>query len=177
MLRSLNSKHHLIHIMSSSPLPEIPALGYLCDVPPEHRAFLTGYGTFVRTKEGERLITEGQPQDSLYLVLSGTLHVTSNVDGRAVLLASLKEGETLGEINIFDPTKASANVTSRGDCLIWKLTRQDLDSIFEADPLVANLVLKGLLKQVSSRVRAMNEKLLRNEKEVFFDFWSADDPE
>ena len=161
--------------MSSSPLPEIPAIGYLTDMPQEHRAFLTGYGTFVRTTEGERLITQGDAQDALYLVLNGTLHVTSNVDGRAVLLAALKEGETLGEINIFDPTSASANVTAREACLIWKLTRDDLESIFEADPVVANLLLKGLLKQVSGRVRAMNEKLLRNEKEVFFDFWSADD--
>ena len=163
--------------MSSSPLPEIPALGYLSEVPQEHRAFLTGYGTFVRTTEGQRLITEGEPQDALYLILKGILHVTSNVDGRAVLLASINEGDTLGEINIFDPAKASANVTSRGECLIWKLTRDDLESIFEADAQVANLVLKGLLTQVSARVRSMNEKLLRNEKEVFFDFWSADDAE
>ncbi|MDX1679261.1 MAG: cyclic nucleotide-binding domain-containing protein [Akkermansiaceae bacterium] len=163
--------------MSSSPLPEIPALGYLADVPQEHRAFLTGYGTFVRPTDGERIITEGDSQDSLYLVLKGTLHVTSNADGRAVLLASLKEGETLGEINIFDPTAASANVTSIGECLIWKLTREDLESIFDADPLVANLVLKGILKQVSRRVRRMNEKLLANEKEVFFDFWAEQSSE
>ena len=163
--------------MSSSPLPEMPALGYLSEIPQEHRAFLTGYGTFVRTTDGQRLITQGDAQDSLYLVLNGTLHVTSNVDGRAVLLASLKEGETLGEINIFDPPRASANVTSIGECLIWKLTRDDLDSIFSADPEVANFVLRGLLKQVSSRVREMNDKLLRSEKEVFFAFWSAEESE
>lgn len=161
--------------MDSSPLPEIPALGYLAEMPQDHRAFLTGYGTFVRTTEGQRLITQGDSQDALYLVLNGTLHVTSNTEGRAVLLATLNEGETLGEINIFDPITASANVTSVGECLIWKLTRDDLDSIFNADPVVGNLVLKGLLKQVSGRVRRMNKKLLANEKEVFFDFWSVDD--
>lgn len=161
--------------MTSSPLPEIPALGYLADAPLEHREFLTGFGKFVRTNDGQRLITEGDPQDTLYLVLSGTLHVTSNVDGRAVLLASLKKGDTIGEINLFDPIAASANVTSIGEALIWSLSRSELDSMFEADPTVGISVLKGLLKQVSARIRRMNDKLLTNEKEVFFDFWTQQD--
>ena len=160
--------------MDSSPLPEIPAIGYLSEVEQEHRAFLTGFGKFVRTTDGQRLITEGEKQDTLYLVLSGKLHVTSAVDGRAVLLANLGEGETLGEINLFDPQKASANVTSMGECLIWSLSRDEMEGLFAADPVAGVAVLKGLLKQVSARIRTMNEKLLTNEKEVFFDFWSAD---
>jgi len=161
-------------LMDSSPLPEIPAVGYLAEVPQEHRQFLTGYGKFVRTTEGERLITEGDKQDTLYLILKGTLHVTSNVEGRAVLLASLKDGDTIGEINIFDPTRASANVTSMGECLIWRLTREELEGLFEADPTVGVFVLKGLMKQLSARIRRMNEKLITSEKEVFFDFWNTE---
>jgi CRP-like cAMP-binding protein len=157
--------------MNSSPLPEIPAIGYLADVSQEHREFLIGFGKFIRTTPGQRLITEGEAQETLYLILSGTLHVTTNADKRAVLLASLTKGDTIGEINLFDPMAASANVTSIDHCVIWSLTRAELESLFEADPVAGIALMKGLLKQVSSRIRRMNDKLLTSEKEVFFDFW------
>lgn len=164
----------VIHLltMQSSPLPEIPAIGYLSEVAGEHREFLTGYGKFVRTADGQKIITQGDKQDTLYLVLSGKLHVTSNVEGRTVLLAKLSEGNTLGEINLFDPGTASADVTSMGDCLIWSLSRDEIESLFRDDPITGVAVLKGLLKQASSRIRSMNEKLLVHEKEAFFDSWS-----
>lgn len=158
--------------MTSSPLPEIPAIGYLSEVPQTHRAFLAGFGKFIRTTDGQVLITEGQPQDSLYLILSGTLHVTSYIDNRALLIASLVKGGTIGEINLFDPVAASANVVSRGESLVWCITRGELEVFFEADPLAGISVLKGLLKQTSSRIRKMNEKLMAYQNGAFQNFWT-----
>lgn len=162
--------------MNSSPLPEIPAVGYLSDVSQEHRAFLTGFGKFVRPSDGTMLITEGEPQDTLYLILSGTLHVTSEVDGRAVLIAALKNGDSIGEVNLFDPGVASANVISRGASLIWSISRSELECLFEADPQAGISVMKGLLKQTSSRIRRMNQKLMHYEKGAFVNFWTQNEP-
>ncbi len=158
--------------MTSSPLPEIPAIGYLTEVCQEHRQFLTSFGRFVRTEEGTRLIAEGEAQDKLYLVISGTLRVTTNEGSQATLLATLSEGDTIGEINVFDPDTASANVTAVDDGLIWSLTNKELEGLFDADPHAGISVMKGLLKQSAERIRLMNDKLLTNEKEVFFDFWN-----
>jgi CRP/FNR family transcriptional regulator, cyclic AMP receptor protein len=161
--------------VQSSPLHEIPAIGYLSEVPPTHRAFLAGFGKFIRTSDGQLLITEGEPQDSLYLILSGTLHVTTNADNRALLIASLSKGGTIGEINLFDPVAASANVISRGECLIWGITRSELEIFFNADPLAGISVMKGLLKQTSSRIRRMNEKLMTYENGAFLKFWTTNE--
>jgi CRP/FNR family transcriptional regulator, cyclic AMP receptor protein len=158
--------------MNSSTLSEIPAIGYLVDVSEEHRKFLAGFGKFVRLDAGLRLINEGEPQDVLYLILSGTLHVTANADGRSVLLATLTMGDTIGEINLFDPIAASANVTSIKHSLIWSLTRGELETLFQTDPKVGISLMKGILRQVSSRIRGMNDKLITSQKEVFFDFWN-----
>lgn len=158
--------------MNSSPLPEIPALGYLTEVSQEHRAFLTGFGKFIRTTDGQLLIRQGASQDVLYLVLSGTLHITADADGRKVLLTALAAGDSIGEINLFDPGTASADVTSRGDCLIWGISRSELDALFEADPMAGISMMKGLLRQTSAKVRKMNEKLLTIEKNLIHHFWS-----
>lgn len=165
-------QHPTNRIVNSSPLPEIPAIGYLAEVPATHRAFLAGFGKFIRTTDGQVLISEGAPQDALYLILSGTLHVTSNADKRALLIASLAKGGTIGEINLFDPVAASANVISRGECLVWSITRSELEVFFQADPAAGISVLKGLLKQTSARIRRMNEKLMTYEKGGFMNFWT-----
>lgn len=150
--------------MSSSPYPNIPAIGFLSEVSDDDRAFLTGFGKFLRTSVGEQIITEGQAQESLFLILSGTLHVVTNVDGRDVLIAAVSKGDSLGEVNLFDPDSASASVISRGDCLIWTLARSELEGLFAADPAVGNSFMKGLLKQAALRIRKMNEKLMTYEK-------------
>ena len=162
---------------SASPLPELPAVGFLSEVSAEHRAFLTGFGSFSRPSGGETFIQAGSSQDRLSLVLRGPLHVVADAGGRVLLLATVGEGDALGEINLFDPAAASASVVARGDCLIWSMTRGEMDALAAADPEAAMSVMRGLLRQLSSRVRRMNEKLAEAEQKAsLHDLWSPRKP-
>lgn len=159
---------------SSSPLPELPAIGFLADVESSHRAFLASYGRFVRPGSGEFLIEEGKSQNSLYLVLSGMLHVVTNATERPILVAQLGAGDSLGEINIFDPAAASATVIARSECLIWCLSSEELESFYEADPVAGLAFTKGLLKISSKRIRALLAKLVDSQEITsVHSFWKA----
>lgn len=161
----------------ASPLSELPAVGFLAGVSAEHRAFLTSFGRFVRPRNGETFIDAGSPQDALNLVLSGTLHVVANAGDRPMLLATVGEGDSLGEINLFDPATASATVIARSDCLIWSVTREEIDGLIEADTEAGLGVMKGLLQQLSRRVRMMNDKLAAAEQKAsYHDLWSGKRP-
>jgi CRP-like cAMP-binding protein len=138
---------------------ELPAIGFLAEVADEHRAFLATYGRFLRPKQGDVLIQSGADQESLYFILSGTVHIVAECQQRNILLASLKEGESIGETNLFDPAKASATAVCREPRLIWALSRQELDSFLQADSAAGEAVLKGLLCLMARRIRNMNEKL------------------
>lgn len=148
----------------SSCTTELPSLGFLSQVSSEHRSFLACFGKFHRPDAGVVLITEGEQQDSLYMILQGHLHIVSEVEGRQVLIASLGEGDAIGEVNLFDPGNASASVIVRSPSVIWSLTRDELDAFVEADPAVGMAVFRGLLAQVSRRIRSMNEKLAQADK-------------
>lgn len=148
---------------ASSPLPELPDVGFLAEVPADHRAFLTGFGRFLRFHKDDVVIAEGSPQETLCMVLAGTLHVVSTADARQILLASLGEGDSIGEINLFDPAAASATVIARSECLIWSITRSEMDGLVDADLTIGLNVMKGLLSQLSRRLRHMNEKLATSE--------------
>ena len=160
-----------------SPFPpesELPAIGFLAEVSPEHRAFLACFGRFLRPVSDDVLIKEGDSQESLYMILAGTLHITTTADGRPMLLASLGEGDSFGEVNLFDPGTASANAIARSPGLIWALSRDELAAFLEADAVAGVAVLQGLLHQASSRIRNMNEKLADAEQRAsFHHFWTT----
>jgi len=157
-----------------SPESELPAVGFLADVSPEYRAFLACFGRFLRPKSGDVLIKEGDPQESLYMILSGILHIISEGTERQMLLATLGEGDSFGEINLFDPGTASASAVFRSGGLVWVLSRDELKAFLEADPAAGVSVLQGLLHQASSRIRHMNEKLADAEQRAsFHHFWTT----
>ena len=159
---------------SSAPQSELPAIGFLAEVSPEHRSFLSCFGKFLRPESGEVLIEEGASQDSLYIVLAGTLHVVSSTSERPMLLAVFGEGESIGEVNLFDPAAAVATVVARTEGLLWSLNREELDGFLAADPAAGVSVLRGLLKQTAKRIRNMNEKLLTAEqRSQFHNFWTS----
>jgi len=159
---------------SFPPESELPAVGFLADVSSEHRAFLACFGRFLRPSSGDVLIKEGDPQESLYMILAGTLHIISEGADRQMLLATLGEGDCFGEVNLFDPGTASASAVFRSSGLVWALSRDELKAFLEADPAAGVAVLQGLLHQASSRIRHMNEKLADAEQRAsFHHFWTT----
>ena len=159
----------------NTPASELPAIGFLADVSAEHRSFLACFGRFLRPESGDVLITEGERQEALYVILSGSLHIVSAATDREMLLATLGAGDSIGEINLFDPATASATAIFRSSGFVWALSREELDAFQDADPAAAVSVLRGLLRQVSKRIRSMNEKLATAEhKASFHNFWSTE---
>ena len=159
---------------SSNIALELPAVGFLSGVSAEHRGFLACFGKFLRPRSGDILISEGDAQESLYLILSGTLHIVASVDDRPVLLAAFGEGDSIGEINLFDPATASATAIVRSGGVIWSLSRDELNAFLAADPGAAVSVMRGLLRQVAKRIRSMNEKLVTAEQRAsLHNFWTT----
>lgn len=151
----------------------LPALGFLAAITEEHRSFLACYGRYHRPQEGDTVIVEGAAQDSLYVILAGKLHIVTGANSeRPSLLATLGPGESMGEINLFDPGTASASAIARSNALVWSLSRSELDSFLESDPESGMAVLRALLSQMAKRFRVMIEKLaLAEKKSALHEFW------
>ena len=146
--------------------PEIPALGIVADLDEADRGLLSGYGEFLPVHDGNDLITEGDPQDSLYFVISGILHAHSEKDGKRTLIGRIEAGETIGEVSIFDPGPDSANVTAQGFCQVWRANRDDITAFLEAYPQPAGRFLIGIVAEMSRRIRSVNQKLSTAELET-----------
>lgn len=146
--------------------PQLPAMGFLSALSEEDRDILSSFGEFLPVHKDDNLITEGQPQDSLYFVISGLLHVHSNNDGRRVLLGSAKQGDVLGEISVFDPDDASASVTAVEFSQVWRINREMLEDVVNDYPNVGNLLLIRIATQLSRRLRATNKKVIAAQQAI-----------
>ena len=153
--------------MSNAILPE---MGFASDFDIEERTQLGNFGEFISLEEGEFLIQEGDTQDALFMVVSGTFHVQTEVTGRAILLSTLKAGNTVGEINMFDPGQASASVVSKSFAEVWRIDRGRLEQYLEAHPRTAARLLVNVATQLSKRLRKTNEKVAMAREAMFDSF-------
>ncbi|RFC45047.1 MAG: cAMP-dependent protein kinase [Verrucomicrobia bacterium] len=144
--------------MSQTEPPDLPALGFARDLSDDERRQLSAYGDFTAAEDGQAIIVEGRPQDSLSMVVSGTVHVQTEAGGRHVLLSSLRAGDVIGEVNIFDPSEASATVVASGFAVLWSISRSKLDAFMHYHPAASSKVLLSIATTLSKKLRRTNEK-------------------
>jgi len=161
--RAIKPKQKTIQTMTQLTTPEIPKLGIMSTLEEDDRRLLSNYGEFLPIQAEGNVITEGTPQDSLYFVISGLLHVHTLKDGKRTLLARVNPGETIGEVNVFDPGVASANVTAKEFAQVWKAQREDIEQYLDNYPEAGGKLLIELLAEMSRRIRSINEKLSATE--------------
>lgn len=138
----------------------LPAIGILENLPADQCNMLASYGHFRFAGSGETVIREGSPQNSLYLVLSGALHVKRQQAGREILVAHVRTGECFGEVNVFDPSAASATVAAVEPTQLWHIDRDELEAFFAGYPEAAAALLISVASLLSARLRSANAKLV-----------------
>ncbi len=104
-------------------------------------------------RRGERIVTQGQPGDSFFVLVKGRVAVSIlSPEGREVVLNTLTSGDHFGEMALLDDAPRSATVTAAERSDLAVLTRE---AFFEL--LRSNFVLtRALLASFSSRLRHAN---------------------
>jgi CRP/FNR family transcriptional regulator, cyclic AMP receptor protein len=103
-----------------------------------------------RLRDGEVLITECEPADSLILLLEGQLVVSTEALGQ---IARMGVGEIVGEISLVDSAPPSATVTARGDGLALFLDKTMLTQKLEQDEGFGSRFYRALAIFLADRLR------------------------
>jgi CRP/FNR family cyclic AMP-dependent transcriptional regulator len=110
----------------------------------------------IETRKGEVLFSEGEPGDSLYIVLSGKLKVGRRAgDGRQNLIAVMGPSDMVGELSLFDPGPRTATATAVVDTRLARLRKQALRPWLTNRPEIA----EQLLRVLARRLRRTNDAL------------------
>jgi len=97
---------------------------------------------------------------SLYIVLSGLLHVRRHAQGRKVLLGRMGSGSFFGDVSIFDPGPTSAAVVAVEPGRLLEITGDHLRRFTEQRPSAAAALLSGLLELMAKRLRRTDDRLV-----------------
>ncbi len=84
----------------------------------------------------QAIILEGQPPDALYVVVSGSVAVTKEINGEVVQLATLGAGDVFGEMSLLNHEGAVANVTAKTRVHALALPKPVFDELLFTHPSV-----------------------------------------
>ena len=107
---------------------------------------------------GEVVIREGEPGETMYLILKGGVSVIKGEgkeDGQEIELARIGAGDYFGEMALFEDAVRSATIRTAEDSRFLVLHKQEFTEIVREYPQIALHICKAL----SSRIRQLHDKI------------------
>lgn len=104
---------------------------------------------------GEILFRRGDPGDSVFVLLDGTLDILADIGPHRVCLAVLHPYQLVGEIAVFADQPRIATVMARSECRVLRLDRQEMLRIVCANPAVG----WAIIADVGRRLATVNRPL------------------
>lgn len=142
-------------------IPSLPARGIFRSLSDEQRAFLGGQGKFRLLAPGAVLLAQGESRNSLFFVLEGNLEVSYKSSMREVGLGMIKAGESVGEMNVFDPLSASATVKAHDTARVWEIDGDHFRAFLNEFPPVGIQILTEITAILTRRIRRITSKMIR----------------
>ena len=116
--------------------------------------FLQGGGWFetCEYREGESIVTEGEPGDRAYIIERGHCDVFKNVADKRVFIRRLGPGDVFGETAVLTREPRTASVVAATDVTLKLITGDSLNRELDRNPWLAAFV------------RSLSEPLPRNRR-------------
>lgn len=114
----------------------------------------------VELKENERLFSEGDSGDELFIIVTGEIRISKVIGGLGEeALAVLKDGNFFGEMSLVDDVPRSADAIANKASSLLRITREDFLQLLMSDKDLALTLLMTFVKTLSLRLRETNEKV------------------
>jgi len=132
--------------ISSTVLKSVPLFAGL---PDEQLRTLVSVVTHRSVPRMSMVIAEGDPIDSLYIVISGRLKVMmGEADGKEVILSIIGPGEFFGEMGLIDDSPRSASVVAIEHCELLSVTKRDFRKCIAENGEISMTVMRGLVRRL-----------------------------
>jgi CRP-like cAMP-binding protein len=113
-----------------------------------------------RVKKDEIIFKEGDIGDAFYLIVSGSVRISTIVPGVGEeALAVLKEGEYFGEMALIDDAPRSASAIAHEDVILLLIEKKQFRRLLAQETGMAYKLLWVFTKTLSARLRKTDEQL------------------
>ena len=119
-------------------------------------------------KGGDYLISEGEVDDALYVMVEGNLEVVKRTaaDGTASI-AIVREGQLAGELSFIDGNPHTVGLRALSGSIVLSLTRENFESIIDDDPQLVYKVMRAVARSAHRIMHQMNHEFIELSNYIF----------
>ena len=108
-------------------------------------------------RQGEVLVREGDIDDHLYVVASGSLGIVKAAGtDNEVTLNVMRPGDVVGELSFLDGATRFASLLAMSDTRVLGLSRGDLESLLDTDPHLVYRIMRAIVRIVHDIQRRLS---------------------
>ena len=124
---------------------------------------LCRYARHTTLKRGSTLFSRGDPGNSLYAVISGTVKMSiSSPDGRNAILNIIGPGEIFGEMALLDGRARSADAIANSNCELFVIDRREFIPFVKSQPGLAMKFIELLCERLRWTSDQVEQIILQN---------------
>ncbi len=123
---------------------------YLGDLEPEALDLLRQRLEWVEAPGGHTLMTQGEPGDAMYIVLSGRLRVYVNDDGAQRMVRELGRGQIFGEMSLYTGAPRAATVVTIRDSVLVRLAKAEFMRLLAASPQLSIVLTRQIIEHLQA---------------------------
>ncbi len=128
--------------------------------------FLVGSSRVCSRAEGDYFIREGEQPGAMYVLERGRVEVIKLWDGQAYRLRELGPGDSFGEMAMIDLFPRSASVRALEACGAVEIRHTELLELFNRNPEQFAIVQMNIAREISRRLRTLEDYLFRTNPEA-----------
>ena len=119
---------------------------------------------------GSEIIREGEPGDSMYIMISGEVEITKQLTlvldkdtpkERVMIRLKADDGVYFGEMSLLEQDTRSATVTALTDCRLLELNHQDFLELIRHDTAMGVKLMLHLAQLLSRHLRKTNQDVVK----------------
>ena len=124
---------------------------------------------------GQMLFEMGDRGDRMFIILSGALQIRfRTADGTFVDIATLDEGDSVGEMALIEDVPRSADAVAIVDTELLSIDRAGFDAMVENSPKLISALLTGMSSMLRQSNAERSEELEAPQRVTFFKLLDAE---
>ena len=139
-------------------LREVPIFGAIRE---DIIDFLLASGRAMSLRAGDWLMREGDPSGSMYVIERGEIAVLKAHGERQYLINTLRDGDCIGEMALFDLMPRSASALALTHVSLLEIDSAALHELYQRDLEQFALIQMNMGREVTRRLRECEEHIFR----------------
>lgn len=136
----------------------------------EQRKRIYSMGSIQILKTSAHAVIEGEPSRGLFLILNGQLSVykRDSLTNDSHRLATLKAGDSFGELSLFDQSPRSATVSADTQSFLFSLEAERFEAFLDREGDAAKAMFyKNCATVLSDKIRILNADYIASQQLIW----------